>query len=149
MKMHRLSYPSFWETVMATIISCIGYFSPIKNITHMVLLFFFIDIIYGWLRDRKINKAKFSPRIIWDKTVPRITLTIIILMGSFMLDQNTGQEWVSIYKTLGWFISALLLFSIAKNGYVVTGWNVFRLMRKAVNKKIKDEAGIELEKEEL
>jgi len=147
--MYRAWTPSIWETITAAIISAIGYFSPIKDITHMVLIFFFIDIIYGWRADKKLNGASFSPRKVWDKTVPRMMLTLVILLGAFVLDRETGQNFVHTYKIVGWFISALLLISIAKNGYLITNWGALNVIGKILKKKVEKESGIEITEKDL
>lgn len=145
--MHRFTNLLSWnpaEWLAAVFISAMGYLSPIKNIAHMMLFLFFLDIIYGWLAARKLRNEKFRPAIIWKKTVPRIMLSIVLLIGAFMLDKETGQDFISIYRILGWFISALLLFSITKNGYIVTNWDAIPLIGKFIENKIEQQTGVEL-----
>lgn len=120
----------------------IGYLSPISSIVHVVLLFFLIDILYGWLADRKINNAKFQPKIVWEKTVPRIVLTIIALILAFILDEVTNQKWVTTYNLVGWSICSLLFLSIIRNGYIVTNWSVLKSIFYISKNKIEKETGI-------
>lgn len=143
-KLYILLTPKFIERFSVLLITIIGYFSPVKNIAHMVLLFFFVDIIYGWLADKKKTGSKFKPKIIWQKTVPRILITMLLLMFAFMLDKETGQEFISTHKILGWFVGALLLWSIAENAYIVTKWKALTFIGRMIGHKIKKETGIEV-----
>ena len=69
-----------FEWIAAIFVSIIGYLSPIKDISHMLIFLFIIDVIYGWLADKKLNKGKFAsngqplykgfqPKKVWMKTV--------------------------------------------------------------------------------
>lgn len=126
------------EFIVATFLSVLGYFSPLKNIAHLVLFFFFIDIIYGYMADRKTNRAKFKPSIIWKKTMPRVVLTFTLLICAFLLDKVSGQDFISTYNVLGWFVCSLLFISIAKNGYIITKWEAIPFIGQFISKKIKD-----------
>lgn len=149
--MIRLCTPTFWETALATILACIGYFTPIKNIEHVMLMFFGIDIIYGYLASKKIakklgKKPMFSTKIIWEKTVPRATLSTVLLLGAYMIDKETHQEWIHFDSIIGWFICGLLLVSILENGYIVTEWRTIPLLDKMLKNKIEKQTGIKLDK---
>lgn len=143
--MQRFINSKIIDWIAACFISFLGYLSPLKEIAHMMLFFFLLDIIYGWLADRKVNNAKFQPAKVWNKTVPRIILSIILLVCAFMLDANTGQEYVSVYKILGWFISSLLILSIARNGYLVTNWHAIPLLGKLLKNKFEKQTGINID----
>ena len=147
--MYKTWNPNLGETLLAAMISAAGYFSPVRNIAHMVLLFFLLDIIFGFWKARKLHKAKFNPRIIWEKTVPRMVVTIVLLLCAFTLDKETGQNFVQTYKVAGWFIGALLIFSIGENSYYITKWKVLLLFAKLTQRKIEQETGIKISDEDL
>lgn len=132
------------DWLVASVISLLGYLSPIKDIAHMLVFFFILDVIYGWLADRKINKAKFQPRKVWNKTVPRMTLSIVLLVAAFILDDVTHQHFVSIYHILGWFIASLLVISIARNGYLVTNWSAIKYIEELFKRKVKSQTDIDI-----
>lgn len=130
------------------LLSCfVGYFEPLKNIVHLVLFMFFLDIIYGWLADKKLTRAKFKPSLVWSKTMPRVLLSLILLIAAYVIDKETGQQWVNTYSILGWGISGLLFLSIAKNGYIVTKWKSIPILEKWVEDKIERETGIKINNE--
>jgi hypothetical protein len=120
----------------------IGYFSPIHDMVHVVLFFFFVDVIYGWRAAKKVNNARFQPALVWKKTMPRVLLSLVLLMLAYILDNETGQTWVNTSAIIGWAISGLLFLSILKNGYIVTNWRPFDLLGKTARHKIKHETGI-------
>lgn len=129
--------------------SFVGYFSPMKNVVHMVLIFFLVDVIYGWLAAKKLRGEPFKPGIVWKKTMPRVLLSLVLLILAYIIDKETGQTWVNTYSILGWGISGLLFLSIAKNGYIVTNWKSIPVLEKWVEDKIEKETGIHIKEEDV
>lgn len=125
--------------------SIIGYFVPVKDIVNVLLLFFLLDMIFGYLAARKGKKRggkeckRFSVKIIWNTTIPRALISIIIVMAAYMWDSTYNQDVVNTYKAIGWFISGVLIFSIAENGFILTKWGIFLKIREFIRSKIKGE----------
>jgi len=128
-------------------LSIIGYFIPVKNIVHIVLLFFLLDVIFGFWAAKKLRKERFQVSIIWGHTMPRMLISIILILATYMWDNVFQQDYVSSYKFVGWFISGVLLFSIAKNGFQITKWGVFNSIGNIVKKKV-EETGEKIEDNE-
>ncbi len=143
----RQSCSKSWSFLAGLFTAMIGYILPIKNVVHLVLFFFLLDIIFGYWAARKLRKEHFSTKIIWQYTMPRVLISIVLVMASFMWDTVFKQEFISTYKVIGWFISGVLLFSIAKNGYKITKWEMFPLIGKLLEKKIEEQTGIDIETE--
>lgn len=133
----------------AILVAFIGYFSPLSNVVHIVLIFFLVDVIYGWLADRKLNNARFQPGLVWKKTMPRILLSIVLLILSYIIDKETGQNWIDSYRVLGWAICGLLFMSILKNGYIVTNWGAIATIDKWAKRKVKEETGINIKNSDI
>ena len=146
-----------WDKLVFLFFSVLGYLSPVESITHLVLLFFFIDVIYGWRADKKLHNGKphpetgeimvvkFSPSIVWEKTMPRVLFSVVALILSFMLDEVTGQRWVETHMLIGWAISALLFMSILKNAYIVTNWEAIPFIGSIVKNRVEKETGTKIE----
>lgn len=154
--MYRAWNPNFGEVIVASVVSVIGYYSPVKGIAHMLTIFFMIDIIFGYWKSKKADRKKpkekrigFSTRIIWENTVPRMVVTMVLLLSTFSLDEITGQDFVSIYRIVGWFIGALLIFSICKNSYYITNWKVLLVFARLAQRKVKNETGIDISEEDF
>ena len=77
--------------------------------------------------------------------MPRMLIALVLILGSYMWDKTYQQELVSTYKLLGWFLSGLLLYSIAENGYKITHWYGFLNLKTLLKKKFEDESGTELQ----
>lgn len=127
--------------------SVLGYFMPVKDIVHLLILFFIIDVIFGYWAARKLRGERFSVKIIWSHTIPRMLISIVLITGAFMWDTVYNQEVVSTYKMIGWFISGVLLYSIAENGYQVTKWSVFPKIGNLFKKNVKDNTGLDIDDE--
>jgi phage-related holin len=124
---------------IASVASITGYFFPIKDIVHVMLLFFIFDVLVGYWAARKRNNAKFHPLIVWKKTVPRMVLSTVLVMMLFMWDDVSEQSYVSTSNLVGWFINGLLIISIMENAYYITEWKVFNLVKGIIRDKIEKE----------
>lgn len=133
----------FMTGVLASII---GYFLPIKDIIHFIIALFMADVIFGYWAARKLRQERFSVKIIWSHTFPRMLLSFVLVMGAYTWDTTYSVDVVSTYKIIGWFISGVLLFSIAQNGYRITGWKVFPLIARILADKFKGK-GLDIDDE--
>ena len=134
--------------------SIIGYFVPVRDIVHVLLLFFLFDMIFGYLAARKGKKRggkeckRFSVKIIWNTTIPRALISIILVMAAYMWDSTYNNDVVNTYKAIGWFISGVLIFSIAENGFIITRWGIFLKVREIIRGKIKTETEQDAEEDD-
>lgn len=118
--------------------SILGFFFPIKDIVHLILVFFIIDVLFGYWAAKKTRKEKFSVQIIWTHTMPRILLSVIIIILTYLWDSVFAQNMVHTYMIAGWFICGVLLSSIIENGWKITRWTIFPKIGKMVDKEMKD-----------
>jgi phage-related holin len=140
---------NFWQFSVGVFTTIIGYFIPIQDIVHLVLFFFLLDIIFGAWAANKIRKEKFSTKIIWKYTMPRILISLVLIITSYMWDTTFHQEILSTYKLIGWFISGVLIYSIAKNGYKITSWKIFPEISHLIEHRIEDATGIDIDKDNI
>lgn len=132
-------------TLFGFIMSVFGYFLPVRDIVYLLLLFFILDVVFGYLAAKKLRGEKFSVKLIWTQTVPRMVLTIVLVLCSYMWDNVFGQEIVHTYKVIGWFIGGVLLYSIAQNGYYVTKWDILPKIGHLINKKVEENTGVNID----
>lgn len=116
--------------------AAIGYFIPIKDMVHLVLVFFLVDVIVGYWAASKLRKESFNPSIIWKKTIPRATISIIIIMCTHAWDTTFSQDYISTSGFIGWFIAGIIIASIAKNGYEITNWKPFDTIGNSIKEQI-------------
>jgi len=143
-----LSFPALvkgiWEILCGMLGTIIGYFLPVKDMVNFIVLLFVIDVFLGYLAARKLRGEKFSTRIIWRTTMPRMLVSVLLIIIAYMWDDVFKQDMLQTYNLVGWFIAGVLIFSIAKNGYKITNWNGFLGIENLFKKKIEDETGTKL-----
>ena len=145
MQKNQYMWNKIIDWLAASVMSIIGYLSPIKDIAHMLVIFFLLDVLWGWLADRKLNNAPFKPSKVWNKTIPRMALAIVLLIACYMLDDRTDQHWISIYKVVGWFIASLLIISITRNGIIVTNWKPLGVIENIFKNRIEKQTGVKID----
>lgn len=121
--------------LFATLLS---YFLPVRDIVHFMLILFFLDVIIGYWAARKTRGERFSSKIIWVTTIPRMVLSTLLILALFMWDNIYAQDLVSTYKSAGWFISGVLIVSIAKNARKITNWDAFFSIQQLFENKFKN-----------
>lgn len=138
---------TFLTGVLAAIL---GFFIPVKDIVHLLIVFFIVDMIFGFLAAKKgkktkpkynkkgkeIDQTRFSTTIIWNTTIPRMTISVILVVASYAWDYVFHQNVVDTFNIVGWFISGILLYSIAENGYYITNWYVLKRLANLLKKKV-------------
>lgn len=134
----------FWSLVSGIIMSFVGYLVPIRDIVHLLVLFFILDVIFGYWAAKRLRKELFSAKIIWKTTMPRMVISLVLVIGAFMWDSVYQQELVATYKIIGWFISGVLLASIVQNGYQITNWNMFAFLGDFLKQKIRENTGVDI-----
>jgi len=136
-----------YAILAGTVGGFIGFLLPIRNIVHLVIALFICDVFFGYWAAKKIRNESFSVKIIWDHTMPRMLVSVVLITGAFVWDKVYEQELVATYKIIGWFISGVLLYSIAKNGYKISKWKAFNQIGNFIQDKVKDTTGIDLEED--
>ena len=83
-------------------------------------------------------------KIIWSHTMPRMLLSMVLVICGFIWDSTFNQGFLSTYNLIGWFISGVLIYSIAENGYSLTNWGVFKKIKNSFSDNIKNETGVNI-----
>jgi hypothetical protein len=84
----NIDVSQFWEIIwkffVGALFSIFGFFEPVKDIVHLMVFFFFIDMILGYWAAHKTRGERFSARIIWKTTMPRMIISLVLVLGAFM-----------------------------------------------------------------
>jgi len=100
-----------------------GYFLPIQETIHIILFFFILDVIFGYrAAHRKDKTVKFSPRIIWDKTIPKMLISFLLIITAHMLDGISPKGIITIREAVGWFVAGLILTNVWQNMFDSVEW---------------------------
>lgn len=134
-----------WAMVSGFFMAALGYFIPIKNIVVLLVVFFLFDVVFGFWAAKKVRKERFSMKIIWKTTMPRMLISIALIILAFSWDKEYEQDFVATYKVIGWFISGVLLANIVQNGYYITKWDVLLGLGNLLKKRIKEKMGLDNE----
>ena len=51
-----------WAALSGLITSALGYFLPVRDIVHLITIFFILDVAFGYWAARKLRGEKFSTR---------------------------------------------------------------------------------------
>lgn len=130
-------FNSIYGFIVGLFMTLFSYLIPVRNIVQVVIFFFIIDIVVGYCANKKLRNEKFSVKKIWETTIPRMTISLMLIVCSYMWDNVFGQEVVATYKLIGWFISGVVLTSIANNGYKITKWKAFIQIGDVLKEKLK------------
>ena len=121
-----------YNIALGTLAIYLGYFMPLKDMMHFIIGLFAVEMIVGYLVAKKVRGDHFRLSVVFSKTIPRLGLVIFIIMGTFLWDDIHNQETVHTYTVLSWFICGVLLASIARKGYILTGWSPFKDISKII-----------------
>lgn len=127
---------NIWSFLSGVIGSILAFFLPIKDIVNVMVFFFILDVIFGYWAARKLRGERFSAALIWNTTMPRMVLSIIVIMGTYIWENVYYGIGGNTYKMIGGFISGVLLVSIIQNGYKITEWSVFNQLIEIVKNKL-------------
>ena len=62
------------------------------------------------------------------------------------MDKEMNQNIANISNGVMWLVSGFLVWSIAENGFNMTGWRLFEIIKEFIAKKIKANTGININK---
>lgn len=142
--MHKIfDIDKIWAYIAS---SLMAFFEPIEILVLWMLIFIISDMITGIHASLTEGKPIQSCKM--QKTVHKFLLyamTIILLEGldRYLFDLM-DLHLANIGATI---ICGIELWSIMENCYRITGNRVFKLLTQFTLKRIKDETGIELDKE--
>lgn len=133
----------YYSIMVGTISSLFCYFLPIRDLVHLTILFFIIEMITGYFAAKskanmKQKKVCFSLTVVYTKTVPRMFITILILTMAYLWDTVTHQKWVPTYTILGWFFTGILFWKTMRHAYTVTKWIGFKYAEIIIVNKLND-----------
>ena len=141
-------FSNIWAVICGFFAVCLGYFAPVFDIMLLLLFLFALDVVFGYWAAKKLRGEKFSKTIIWKTTMPRLVVSGVLVLIFYMWDMTYRQDFVATYRLVGWFISGIIIYSIAQNGYSVTKWEGFPLLGLFLKKKIQDTTGIDITKKD-
>jgi len=110
------------------------YFAEIKGSVMVMSIAFAFDLFFGIWSNVWKNKQKFQMSKVFVQ-FERYLITLIIVMLLFAMDRENEQSVAAVYSGVTWLVTGFLIYSIAENGFNITGWNLFKIIKAFVQKK--------------
>ena len=138
----NIDVSQFWEIIwkffVGALFSIFGFFEPVKDIVHLLIAFFIIDMLAGFWANKVVKQEKFKMSKIWATTFPRMLISLVLIMMTFWWDNVFGQTSVKTYWFIGYFISGVLLANILQNSYRATRWGILLNLAEFIKGIFKD-----------
>lgn len=133
--------------VTGIVTAVVGYLYPTFEISSFLLALFVFDVIFGAWKAKKIKNEKFSMKIVWNTTFPRMLVAFLLITLTYIWDQIAKQHVVETWRIVGLIFAGALIWSIAENGYYITKWIAFKIAAVRFSGVVKDKTGIDINKE--
>lgn len=137
----------FWNTVAGFFFAIIAYFAEIKGAVHVMWSAFLIDLFIGIIASYQVKKEKFSMKKAF-VALERMIIATVVVMLLYAVDKEMNQNIVSMYNIVAWVITGFMIYSIAENGFQMTGGKLFLVIKSLLRKKVQDNTGVDLENTE-
>ena len=115
------------------LIFVIAYFTPIREMIHVMLIFLAVDFISGVWAARKEKKIIESIKL--RHTVYKFIWYTVAVMVSWMMETTFKLGWTNLASIVAGFICFVELKSIFENITRITNEQVFKRISKMIQKK--------------
>lgn len=133
----------FWNFVAGVFFTLIAYFAELKGSIHVMWIAFVLDLIIGiWASLHAGGKFSMEKAFV---AFQRMGLASMLVMLLFAMDKEMDQDYISMYKIISWLISGFLAYSIAENGFKITGDKLFLVIKSTIKKKVSERADVDIE----
>lgn len=141
---------TFLKWVMGVVGSLLSLFAPAAPLMICALIFVMIDFVMGVLAGRKRaqrqhKKWYFSSERAW-RTIIKLTC-IVVGIGMCHLIDTQILDFVNLHlaKLFTGMVCGVEMWSYLENAIEISDAPIFRSLQKYVGKKMKDEAGFDIE----
>lgn len=132
-----------YNLISGVFLASIGYFLPVRNMIHVVIIAITIDLIFGIVAARKRGEG-IKSRKLW-RTMYKMIIAIIVIALAYAMDVEMGL--VQIHKFIAWMITGFEIWSILESAGEITDHKLFRILQHFMEDKVKDVTGIDIKDE--
>jgi phage-related holin len=133
----------FYHFISGVFLSIIGYFAPMKDVLHVVLIAIIIDLFFGLIAARAKGEGIKSFKL-W-RTVYKMLFAVILISLVYSIDKEMGM--FELHKIIAWGIAGFEVWSILESMGAITDHKLFGLLKHIMTDKVKDVTGVNLEEE--
>lgn len=132
----RLWLAAHENNFMAGIITAIiGYFAECKGIFVVMFAAIIVDLITGVWAARVEGKGIKSKRL-W-RTISKMVLSFMVVALLFALDKEI--DFIQLHKVVAWIVIGFEVWSILENSVKITDHKVFRILKRFMEDKFKEQ----------
>ena len=126
--------------ISGLIMAICSYFAPIGDIMAVILAAIALDFITGIIASR-MNGNGITSRKAW-RSLWKLLCVLAIIALVYAID--TEIPVISIHKIVAWVIVGFEVWSILENMAKITDHKVFRLLKKFMEDKVKENTGVDI-----
>lgn len=141
----NIDYTSIKETftniegwLLGAILSFLAHLAPLYETFITLFVFFCFDVFFGFLVAKKKRNERFSSKIVWSKTVPKMAIITLIIVLVFQLDSLAPTDFMKLTSLISWGLSGLILHSILQNILKLTDYKEVKEINDILTKKMKE-----------
>ena len=132
----RLWLSAHENNFMAGIImATFGYFAECKGIFVVMFAAIIVDLITGVWAARVEGKGIKSKRL-W-RTISKMVLSFMVVALLFALDKEI--DFIQLHKVVAWIVIGFEVWSILENSVKITDHKVFRILKRFMEDKFKEQ----------
>lgn len=124
-------FNNLWNYLAAFVLFMLSYFVEVSGIVNVMLFAFFTDLVVGVTKSRIVSHERFN----MDKAfiaIVRFGISCLIVMILFAMDKEMEQNTIPAHKIFAYIPLGAWVISIANNGYLLTKWNVFLVIKAKI-----------------
>ncbi len=145
-KMEQNFLEWIYKGVFVAFISFLASLKSVLLTFQWVLIVFTLDIIFGYLENKKNKGEKFDFNKIWGKAFPRLIVAMVAVTCGFILDKYAPNELFKVSLYLTWLSFVAFALSILKNALAWSGemWlldiiDIVENLKNKLRKRLKNE----------
>ena len=117
------------------IMAIFGYFAECKGIFVVMFAAIIIDLITGVWASRVEGKGIKSKQL-W-RTISKMALSFMIVALLFAIDKEI--DFIQLHKVVAWIVIGFEVWSILENSVKITDHKVFRILKRFMEDKFKEQ----------
>lgn len=129
--------------IFGIILSIFTYFAEIRGSVTVMAVAFLVDLIFGIWNSISVKKEKFQMGLFFNQ-LKRFLIVLVIVMLVFAMDKENGQDLATVYAGVTYLVTGFLIWSIAENGFSLTGWNLFLILKNLIKKKVENVTEVDI-----
>jgi phage-related holin len=139
-------YSSLGGWCFSILVAITGYFSPVKNVIHVMCAVIIFDLIFG-LWAAKVQGKGWCEIKMW-RTIHKLLIAIVLILLLYAIDKEIGSTFIKLHLVIAWLISGFEIWSILKSASKISGLRIFQVLGEFMEDKINSQTGVNIKDDE-